>query len=419
MATLQPVRGTHDLLPQDERRHRVVAEAARGISGRYGFEAMATPIFEFTEVFARSIGETSDIVSKEMYTFADRDGEQVTLRPENTAGVARAIVSNALTQSLPQRFFYYGPMFRYERPQKGRYRQFHQIGIELIGVDQPLADVEVIACGADILAELGLLERTRLDLNTIGDTESRAAYRATLIEYFSAYKDRLSADSLTRLERNPLRILDSKDEGDRQLVANAPLFGDSLTTEAKDFFASVKAGLDALGIAYHLEPRLVRGLDYYCHTTFEFVTQDLGTQGTVMAGGRYDGLIAEMGGPRISGIGWASGVERLALMIAEPPPPPRPLVLAPLGDAAELRCLALGRDLRRAGFTVEQSHSGNLKKRLARANKINALAALIMGDDELSSGSIAVRLLDTGSQTIVPIAELTQRLPALLTESQS
>jgi histidyl-tRNA synthetase len=406
-------------LPQDERRHRVVAEAARGISGRYGFEAMQTPIFEFTEVFARSIGETSDIVSKEMYTFADRDGEQVTLRPENTAGVARAIVSNALTQSLPQRFFYYGPMFRYERPQKGRYRQFHQIGIELIGVDQPLADVEVIACGADILNELGLLERTRLDLNTIGDTESRAAYRATLIEYFGAYKDRLSADSLTRLERNPLRILDSKDEGDRQLVANAPLFGDSLTTEAKDFFASVRAGLDALGIAYHLEPRLVRGLDYYCHTTFEFVTQDLGTQGTVMAGGRYDGLIAEMGGPKISGIGWASGVERLALMIAEPPPPPRPLVLAPLGDAAELRCLALGRDLRRAGFTVEQSHSGNLKKRLARANKINALAALIMGDDELSSGSIAVRLLDTGSQTIVPIAELAQRLPALLTEPQS
>jgi histidyl-tRNA synthetase len=406
-------------LPQDERRHRVVAEAARAISGRYGFEPMQTPIFEFTEVFARSIGETSDIVSKEMYTFADRDGEQVTLRPENTAGVARAIVSNALTQSLPQRFFYYGPMFRYERPQKGRYRQFHQIGIELIGVDQPLADVEVIACGADILCELGLLERTRLDLNTIGDTESRAAYRTTLIEYFSAYKDRLSADSLTRLERNPLRILDSKDEGDRQLVANAPLFGDSLTTEAKDFFASVKAGLDALGITYHLEPRLVRGLDYYCHTTFEFVTQDLGTQGTVMAGGRYDGLIAEMGGPKISGIGWASGVERLALMIAEPPPPPRPLVLAPLGEEAELACLALGRDLRRAGFTVEQSHSGNLKKRLARANKINALAALIIGDDELSAGSIAVRLLDSGSQTVVPLAELAQRLPALLAEPQS
>jgi histidyl-tRNA synthetase len=406
-------------LPQDERRHRVVAEAARSISGRYGFEAMQTPIFEFTEVFARSIGETSDIVSKEMYTFADRDGEQVTLRPENTAGVARAIVSNALTQSLPQRFFYYGPMFRYERPQKGRYRQFHQIGIELIGVDQPLADVEVIACGADILAELGLLERTRLDLNTIGDTESRAAYRATLIEYFSAFKDRLSTDSLTRLERNPLRILDSKDEGDRKLVAEAPLFGDSLTNEAKDFFANVKAGLDALGIAYHLEPRLVRGLDYYCHTTFEFVTQDLGTQGTVMAGGRYDGLIAEMGGPKISGIGWASGVERLALMIAEPPLPPRPLVLAPLGDAAELRCLALGRDLRRAGFTVEQSHSGNLKKRLARANKINALAALIIGDDELAAESVAVRLLDNGSQTIVPMVELLAHLPALLTEPQS
>lgn len=414
MATLQPVRGTHDLLPAEERRHRAVAETARKVAGRYGFEAMATPIFEFTEVFARSIGETSDIVSKEMYTFEDRGGERVTLRPENTAGVARAVISNGLTQSLPLRFFYHGPMFRYERPQKGRQRQFHQIGCELIGAASALADIEVIACGADILDALGLLDRTRLDLNTIGDTESRAAYRATLVEYFSGYKDKLSADSLTRLERNPLRILDSKDEGDRKLVAEAPLFGDSLNDASKEFFATVTSGLDTLGLAYHIEPRLVRGLDYYCHTTFEFVTTELGAQGTVLAGGRYDGLVAEMGGPPTPGIGWAAGVERLSMLIEEPPAPPRPVALVPVGEAAEAIALKLAHDLRKSGFTVDLGYSGNMKKRMARANKIEAKAALILGDDEIAAGTVALRNLDSGEQISVPLDDVGRSLSALL-----
>jgi histidyl-tRNA synthetase len=414
LATLQPVRGTHDLLPAEERRHRAVAETARAVAGRYGFEAMATPVFEFTDVFARSIGETSDIVSKEMYTFEDRGGERVTLRPENTAGVARAVVSNGLAQSLPLRFFYYGPMFRHERPQKGRQRQFHQIGCELIGAASALADVEVIACGADILASLGLLDRTRLDLNTIGDTESRAAYRAALVEYFSGHKDKLSADSLTRLERNPLRILDSKDEGDRALVATAPLFAGYLNDASKQFFQTVTDGLDALGIAYRIEPRLVRGLDYYSHTTFEFVTTELGSQGTVLAGGRYDGLIAEMGGPPTPGIGWAAGVERLSMMIEEPPAPPRAVAIVPLGEAGETIALKLAHDLRRAGFTVDLSYSGNMKKRMARANKINARAAIILGDDEIAAGEAGLRDLDSGEQSNVPLDEIGRALSALL-----
>lgn len=412
MATLQPVRGTHDLLPDEERRHRMVAETARGISGRYGFQPIATPIFEFTDVFVRTIGETSDIVSKEMYSFADRSGDSITLRPENTAGVARAVISNALTQSLPLRFFYYGPMFRHERPQKGRQRQFHQIGTELIGAPQPLADVEVIACGADILRALGVWDRVRLDINTLGDAESRAAYRAALVEYFSAHRDQLSEDSLTRLERNPLRILDSKDQGDRAVIAGAPAFGAYLTPAAQDFFGTVQSGLTALGIDFRVDARLVRGLDYYCHTAFEFVTDSLGAQGTVMGGGRYDGLIEQMGGPSTAGVGWAAGVERLAMMIAEPAAPARPVALLPLGAVAEQRALVLAHELRQAGLSADMAYSGNLKKRMARADKVKARWAVILGDDELARGEAMLRDLDSGQQQAVALADLAAHLTA-------
>src|SRR3546814_550254 len=285
------------------RRHRVVVETARALAARYGYHEMATPVFEFTEVFKRTLGETSDVVTKEMYTFSIGDGEQVTLRPEATAGVARALISGGLTQSLPLKVFYNGPMFRHERPQKGRYRQFHQIDVELLGVSEPLADVEIIALGADILAALGLGEHTTLELNTLGDLESRKAYRAALVDYFSAYQDKLSADSRDRLVRNPLRILDSKDQGDRKLIEGAPLFGDYLNQQSRDFFARVLEGLDLLGIGYTLNDRLVRGLDYYTHTAFEFTTTALDAQGTVLAGGRYDGLVETMGGPSVPGIG--------------------------------------------------------------------------------------------------------------------
>jgi histidyl-tRNA synthetase len=410
LAELQPVRGTHDLLPEDMRRHRRVIDSARDAAERYGYLEMATPIFEFSEVFKRTLGDTSDIVTKEMYTFIDKGGEQLTLRPENTAGVARAFISRGLGQHLPLKYFYAGPMFRYERPQKGRQRQFHQIGIELLGVSEPAGDVEVIACGAAILRELGLLERTQLELNTLGDGESRAHYRGALIAYFKDHRDQLSADSRERLDRNPLRILDSKDRGDRALIARAPQFSDHLNQKSRDFFAAVIAGLDALGIAHQINPRLVRGLDYYCHTAFEFTTSDLGSQGTVMGGGRYDGLIEIMGGPPTPGVGWAAGIERMAMMLTQLPAARRPIAVVPVEAKAEALAAELAEQLRRAGFAVELGYGGNIGRRLRRANKLGAAAAVILGEDELAKGEASLRDLDSGEQVAVALAELEKRL---------
>jgi histidyl-tRNA synthetase len=392
------------------RRHRRVVECARAAAERYGYLEMATPIFEFSEVFKRTLGDTSDIVTKEMYTFSDKGGDQLTLRPENTAGVARAFIAGGLSQHLPLKYFYAGPMFRYERPQKGRQRQFHQIGIELLGIPGPVGDVEIIACGAAILRDLGLLDRTVLELNTLGDAESRAAYRDALVAYFRGHQDKLSADSRVRLERNPLRILDSKDRGDRALIAEAPRFSEYLNQKSRDFFAAVTDGLQALDIVYELNPRLVRGLDYYCHTAFEFTTAELGAQGTVIAGGRYDGLIEIMGGPPTSGVGWAAGIERLAMMLAETPSARHPIAVVPVGSAAEVHAAKLAERLRRTGFAVELAYNGNIGKRLKRADKLGAAAAIILGEDELAKGEAGLRDLDSGEQTAVPLAELEERL---------
>ena len=410
MSKLQPVRGTHDLLPDRARAFRRVADAARTVAGRYGYHEMATPIFEFSEVFKRTLGDTSDIVTKEMYTFTDRSGAEVTLRPEGTAGVARAVISGGLAQQMPLKYFYAGPMFRYERPQKGRLRQFHQIGVELLGVGEPIGDVEVIALGAAILEELGVAGQTRLELNTLGNTGSREAYRGVLVDYLEARRDELSEDSVSRLARNPLRILDSKNPGDRTVVAEAPLLADSLDAESADFFASVRAGLDRLGIAYTLNPRLVRGLDYYCHTAFEFTTDALGAQGAVIAGGRYDGLVAQMGGPQTAGIGWAGGIERLSMLADEPEPPPRPIALVPVGSQAEAETLALADRLRRAGLVIELGYRGNLKRRLSRADRLDARAAVILGEDELARDVATVRDLDSGDQEEVALSALADRL---------
>ena len=406
MADMQPVRGTRDLLPEEMRRHREVIERAREVALRYGYEEMATPIFEFTEVFTRTLGDTSDIVTKEMYTFEMKEGEQITLRPENTAGVVRAMLSGGLRQDLPLKYFYAGPMFRHERPQKGRFRQFHQIGVELLGVPEPLGDIEVIAAGHAILEALGLGGRITLELNTLGDPESRQNYREALVEYFRDHQAKLSEDSLQRLERNPLRILDSKDEGDRRLVADAPLFGDYLNVQSLAFIAEVKSGLETLGIAYELNPRLVRGLDYYCHTAFEFTTTELGTQSAVMAGGRYDGLVETMGGQATPGVGWAAGIERLSMLVENVPSAPRAIALVPLGEAAEAKALALAEQLRRAGLSVDLGYSGNMKKRMKRANKIAARAAVILGEDELAQSAAMVRDLDSGEQELVPLDNL-------------
>jgi len=392
------------------RRHRTVIERARDLAERYGYLEMATPIFEFTEVFQRTLGDTSDVVTKEMYTFSMKDGEEITLRPENTAGVARAFMTHGLQQSLPVKFFYAGPMFRHERPQKGRQRQFHQIGIELLGVADPLGDIEVIALGQHILEAVGVADRTTLELNTLGDPESRQSYRAALVSYFSDHRERLSADSRDRLERNPLRILDSKDEGDRELIAQAPVFEDYLNQASRDFFGAVCEGLEAIGISYKLNNRLVRGLDYYSHTAFEFTTDALGAQGTVMGGGRYDGLITTMGGPATPGVGWAAGIERLALLLADPPPAPRPIAVVPVGAEAEREALLLTQRLRREGFLVELGYSGNVKKRMRRANAVGARYALLLGEEELAQGVASLRDLDSGEQESVSLDALIDRL---------
>ncbi|MBL8669401.1 MAG: histidine--tRNA ligase [Alphaproteobacteria bacterium] len=412
MAALQPVRGTHDLMPGEFRAHLHVAETARAVAERYGYHAMSTPIFEFTEVFQRTLGETSDVVSKEMYTFTDRSGDSITLRPENTAGVCRALISAGMAQDLPCKFFYYGPMFRHERPQKGRLRQFHQIGVELLGVDKPLGDVEVIACGAAILDALGIGDRVSLEINSLGDADSRRAYREALVAYFTSHLSALSEDSRQRLDRNPLRILDSKDEGDRRVIAGAPAFAAFLTPAAASFRDTVQAGLTALGIRFVVNERLVRGLDYYCHTAFEFTTQMLGAQGTVMGGGRYDGLVAAMGGPPVPGVGWAAGVERLAMLLAEPPRPRRAVAIVPIGTTAEARALELAERLRRSGHACDLGYGGNAQKRMKRANKIGARFALVFGDDELARGAVALRDLDDGTQSEIPLDGIEAHLAA-------
>jgi histidyl-tRNA synthetase len=411
--SLQPVRGTHDLLPDDMRRHRHIAGTAREIAERYGFGEIATPIFEFSEVFQRSLGDTSDIVTKEMYSFADRGGEQITLRPEGTASIARAFISGALSQQLPVKLFYRGPMFRYERPQKGRLRQFHQFGVELVGASEPGADVEIITLAAHILDELGVLAKTTLEINTLGDTASRANYREALVGYLQRYRDGLSEESRIRLEKNPLRILDSKNQGDRKILEDAPLFPDYLNGESRAFFKAVRKGLDTVGIAYSLNPRLVRGLDYYCHIAFEFTTEALGAQGTVLAGGRYDGLIQALGGKPTPGTGWAAGIERLAMLIEDHKAPSRTIAVVPVGEACEEQALRLTQELRRAGFVVELGFHGNLKKRLKGANRVGARAVVLLGEDELLRNAATVRDFDTGEQTEVTLPLLGAYLQAL------
>lgn len=401
----QPVRGTRDLLPETCAKFRKIIETASEIMNCYGFSEMETPIFEFAPVF-RHMGETSDVVTKETYTFMDRGDQELTLRPEGTAGVVRAIISNGLTQEVPLKYYYCGPMFRYERPQKGRYRQFYQLGAELIGVQQSLADIEVISMCHQIFEALQLEGGITLEINSLGDTESRNAYRSALITFLNDYRDSLSEDSLRRLDTNPLRILDSKDVADQQIVKFAPSYRDFLNAESEDMFASVLEGLDKLSIPYTLNYKIVRGLDYYCHTTFEFVSNALGAQGAVCAGGRYDGLFQQMGGPALPGVGWAAGVDRLILLSKLEPVVTKPLTLIPLGEAAELRAVTLSHALRQAGIITDLGYSGNLTKRLKRANKNNASYAVIFGDDELASGQFSVRNLETGEQQSVAADDL-------------
>ena len=410
MQILQPVRGTSDLLPAEKARHNHVIETAKSVAQRYGFQDMATPLFEFTDVFRRPLGDASDVVSKETYSFEDRGGTEITLRPENTASVMRAVISNGLTQTLPQKYVYAGPMFRYERPQKGRMRQFHQIGVELIGPSSALADAEVIGCGAAFLQELGVLDQCTLHLNSLGDTQSRAAYREALVAYLSSYRDELSEDSQRRLTQNPLRILDSKNERDRQIVSDAPMLSDYLNDASKAHYDLLISALDKANIAFKADPLLVRGLDYYCHTAFEFITNDLGAQGTVLGGGRYDGLSEMLGGPHLPSVGFAAGIERLALLGDDVPLEATDVIMIVMDKELEAEGFALATTIREAGLSVDIPFSGNISKKLKRADKIGARHAVLLGSQEFNNQEVQVKSMQTGETKTLSLDALVTSL---------
>ncbi|MBB3764888.1 histidine--tRNA ligase [Sphingomicrobium lutaoense] len=391
----RPIKGTQSLYGEPAERFHHVIDCFDRVRRLYGFRRVEVPVFEATGVFARTMGETTDVVSKEMWSFESRSEGSVTLRPEFTAGIARAFLSEGWQQHVPMKVAVHGPAFRYERPQKGRYRQFHQLDAEVIGSDDPLVDVELLAFGAQLLEELGI-EGVTLRLNTLGDAQSRDNWRAALIEHFSAHRDELSEDSRDRLERNPLRILDSKDPRDRPFAQSAPTM--QLSSEAEDFFGQVRAGLDAAGIAYQLDPHLVRGLDYYRHTAFEFVTDRLGAQGTVLAGGRYDGLIEALGGPHVPAVGWAAGIERLAMLLDRDVSERIEAAILPMGEEARLAAIHAATRLRAEGISAEIFASGKLGKRMSRADQAGALAAIVIGEEEVTSGQYQYKHLASGEQ---------------------
>jgi len=403
--TPRPIRGTQDIFGPEAEAFAFVVETFERVRKLYRFRRVEMPVFEKTEVFSRSLGETTDVVSKEMYSFEDRGGESLTLRPEFTAGIARAYLTDGWQQYAPLKVATHGPLFRYERPQKGRYRQFHQLDAEIIGAGEPQADVELLAMADQLLKELGIADGVTLQLNTLGDADSRDSWRVALVAYFQSVRADLSEDSQERLERNPLRILDSKDPRDKAFVADAPKIDDYLTDEAQDFFGQVTSGLDAAGVAWTRLPALVRGLDYYRHTAFEFVTDRLGAQGTVLGGGRYDGLIESLGGAHTPAVGWAAGIERLAMLVGDKGDGWLEFVLVPVGKEAELFCSSLLATLRRKGIASEMGYRGNLKKRMQRADASGAEAAIIVGDEELAAREVTVRDLKTGEQAKRPLGE--------------
>jgi histidyl-tRNA synthetase len=408
--TPRPVRGTQDMLGETADRFSHIVSTFDRVRRLYGFKRVEVPVIEPTAVFARSLGETTDVVSKEMYSFDDRGGESITLRPEFTAGICRAYLSEGWQQHGVLKLATHGPLFRYERPQKGRYRQFHQIDAEIIGAAEPAADVELLCFADQLLHELGISEGVTLTLNTLGDHGSRAAWRDALVEYFNDHRADLSEDSQTRLATNPLRILDSKDPRDRPIADAAPEIDTYLTDEALDFFGSVTEGLQAAGVAWTRNSRLVRGLDYYRHTAFEFVTDRLGAQGTVLGGGRYDGLMESLGGKPTPAVGWAAGIERLAMLIDAPAVDRITATLIPMGEAAEQMAVGLIADLRHAGIPCDLGYKGNMKKRMQRANDMGARFAIIMGDDELARGEVALKDLASGEQQNVSVAQLAEAL---------
>ncbi|HIK09662.1 MAG TPA: histidine--tRNA ligase [Oscillatoriaceae cyanobacterium M33_DOE_052] len=418
-STIQAIRGTRDILPEEVGYWQKVEATAREILGKAAYREIRTPIFEQTALFERGIGEATDIVGKEMYSFQDRGDRSITLRPEGTAGAVRAYVENKLhALGGVQRLWYTGPMFRYERPQAGRQRQFHQIGVEVLGSGDPRADVEVIAIATDLLQSLGL-QNLHLDINSVGDREDKQRYRQVLVEYLTPYKEELDPDSQDRLTRNPLRILDSKDQRTIEIAENAPRMWDYLSAESGRHFAQVQQMLTELGISYQLNHRLVRGLDYYTHTAFEIISDNLGAQATVCGGGRYDGLVKELGGPDTPAVGWAIGLERLIVLLQQldtaTPESNLDFYLVSRGTDAEANSLILAQKLRHAGFSVELDLSGSaFSKQFKRADKSGAIACLILGDEEAANQTVQLKWLASGSQQTLTHTELLTTASELL-----
>jgi histidyl-tRNA synthetase len=418
---IQPVRGMNDVLPGEIAAWQHVERVAREIFEAYGYEEVRVPIVEHTELFKRSIGEFTDIVEKEMYTFEDVGGDSLTLRPEATAGIARAAISNGLLRGQRHKLWCSGAMFRHERPQKGRYRQFYQLDVEALGFPGPDIDAELIALSARLWRELKV-SRVRLTINSLGTPASRALYRERLVEYFRAHEHALDEDSRRRLGGNPLRILDSKNPQMRALIEGAPALSDHLDEESRQHFATLRELLESMGIAYEINPRLVRGLDYYSRTVFEWVTDALGAQDAVCSGGRYDGLIAQLGGESTPAIGFAAGVDRIVALIAQAGTVPAArapdVYLVASGARAERVAMRLAEQLRDAlpgRGVVLNLGGGNFKTQFRRADRSGAQLALILGDEELDRGVAAVKpLRREGGQTDCPLAQLPERIASLL-----
>ncbi|MEB3416508.1 histidine--tRNA ligase [Alteriqipengyuania sp. WL0013] len=425
---LQAIRGTQDIFGAEAEAFAFVVDTFERVRKLYRFRRVEMPVFEKTEVFSRAIGETTDVVSKEMYSFEDRGGDSLTLRPEFTAGIARAFLSNGWQQHAPLKVATHGPLFRYERPQKGRYRQFHQIDAEIIGAAEPQADVELLAMADQLLKEVGI-EGVTLHLNTLGDGDSREAWRAALVEHFRAVKDELSEDSQERLEKNPLRILDSKDRRDRRFVADAPKIDQFLSDEARAFFEAVTSGLDAAGVKWTRAESLVRGLDYYRHTAFEFIPDEgseaagkLGSQSTILGGGRYDGLMESLGGAPTPAVGWAAGIERLAMLVDEGKAlwsDDWTVAVIPIGDDAENEAQQIVAALRNESISCEYAFKGNMKKRMQKASAAGARYALLLGEDEIANGIVTVRDMKSGEQAPMKREWIPQGVFDLLFENDS
>ncbi|MBD1944822.1 histidine--tRNA ligase [Coleofasciculus sp. FACHB-712] len=412
MGSFQAIKGTRDILPEEVGYWQWVESVARDILSRAAYQEIRTPIFELTTLFERGIGEATDVVGKEMYTFRSRGKNpySMTLRPEGTAGVVRSYIENALdVKSGIQRLWYLGPMFRYENPQNGRQRQFNQLGVEVLGTADSRADAEVIAIATDILQTLGL-KNLRMDINSVGNPEDRQRYRQALVDYLTPYKEELDPDSQVRLSRNPLRILDSKDRETQAIVQNAPSILDYLSADSGRYFEQIQARLDDLGIAYQLNPRLVRGLDYYTHIAFEIISDDLGAQATVCGGGRYDGLVAELGGPKTPAVGWAMGLERLIILLQqlqEVPVPTLDFYVVSRGEKAESQALQLAQKLRQAGFSVDLDLSGSaFKKQFARADRSGAVACLVLGEEEAENQTVKLKWMASKEQSAIAQSEL-------------